>query len=127
VLTGVARSDLMFPLLGTPVIIERVGIVSSAGQSGELQRALFALVGPTSVEPGCIGCSLYTEAGNPHKFCLETRWRSEVDLVKHLRSEQYRNLLILIELGKEPPIVEFHDVSKTQGLELVAAVRRDPV
>jgi quinol monooxygenase YgiN len=109
------------------MIIEWVGIVSSPDQREELRRALSALVGPTSVEPGCIGCSLYTEAGSPNRFCFETRWRSEAELVKHLRSEQYRNLLILIELADEPPVVEFHDVSKSYGLELVAAIRQGSV
>ena len=109
------------------MVIERIGIVCSPNQSEELRRGLSALVGPMSVEPGCIACSLYTEANNAHKFYFETRWRSEVELFKHLRSEQYRQLLILIELGKEPPIVEFHSVSETHGLELVAAVRRDAI
>ena len=109
------------------MIIEQVGIVSSPVGSEELRRALAALVGPTKVEPGCICCSLYTVAGRPNKFFFETRWRSEAELVKHLRSEQYRKLLILIELSNQPPVVEFHEVSKTQGLELVAAVRQEQV
>lgn len=109
------------------MIIERLGIVSSPDQREELRRALSALIGPMSVEPGCVGCSLYTEVGRPNKFCFETRWRSEAELAKHIRSEQYRNLLILIELAKEPPLVEFHDVSKTHGLELVSAIRKNVV
>lgn len=109
------------------MIIEWVGIVTSADQREELRQALSALIGPISVEPGCIGCTLYTEAGRPNKFCFETRWKSEADLVKHIRSEQYRDLLILIELAKKAPIVEFHDVSKTHGLELVSAIRKDVV
>lgn len=109
------------------MIIERIGIVCSPGKSEELRRGLSALVSPTTVEPGCMGCSLYTEVSNANKFYFETRWRSEAELFKHLRSEQYRHLLILIELGKEPPTVEFHDVSKTQGLELVMAIRRNAI
>lgn len=109
------------------MIIERVGIVSTPSKCEELRRGLSALLGPMSVEPGCIGCDLYTDAANPNKFCLEIRWRSEGYLFKHLRSERYRHLLILIELGKEPPAVEFHDVTKTQGLELVAAIRQEAV
>lgn len=109
------------------MIIEQVGIVSSPDRSEELRRALSALLGPISVERGCIGCSLYTEAGVPNKFLLETRWNSDAAFMEHLRSELCRSLLVLIELGKEPPLVEFHEVSKTQGLELLAAVRREAV
>lgn len=109
------------------MIIEWVDIVSSQDQREELRQALSAMVGPTSVEPGCIGCRLYTEAGRANRFCFETRWRSEAELVRHIRSEQYRNLLILIELAKEPPVIEFHDVSKTHGLEWISAIRHDVV
>lgn len=106
------------------MIIERVGIGVTPGKREELRRSLASLVGPTSVEAGCIGCELFQEVGNPDKFCLEARWSSKHDLMKHLRSDPYKSLLILMELGNEPPTIEFHSVVETRGLDLIESVRR---
>jgi hypothetical protein len=41
-----------------------------------------------------------------------------------LRSDSYKQVLILMELGAEPPRLQFHTIADTQGLELVHAVRQ---
>ena len=107
------------------MIIERVAILVAPEKREDLRRAFSSLLGPTGVEPGCIGCHLYQEAGTVNRFCLETRWETDQELIKHLRSEQYKNFLILLELSAEPPLIEFHDVVETKGLELVRSVRQD--
>jgi quinol monooxygenase YgiN len=108
------------------MIIEQISVLVAPERREDLRRAFSALLGPTSVEPGCICSDLYQEAGNPNRFCLETRWKTDQELIRHLRSERYRNLLILLELSSEPPQIEFHDVAETKGLELIHAVRKGP-
>jgi quinol monooxygenase YgiN len=105
------------------MIIEKIGVLVAPERREDLRRAFSALLGPTCVEPGCISCDLFQEAGNPNRFCLETRWKTDQELIRHLRSEQYRSLLILLELSSEPPQVEFHHVLETKGLELIHAAR----
>ena len=107
------------------MIIERIAILTANGNREEVRHAFSSFLGPTSVEPGCISCDLYQGAGNPNRISLETRWRTEQELIKHLRSDQFRNLLILLELSTEPPLIEFHKVVETKGLELVRSVRED--
>jgi quinol monooxygenase YgiN len=107
------------------MIMERIAVLVAPERREDLRRAFSSLVEPTCVEPGCISCDFYQEAGNLNRFCLETRWSTDEELVRHLRSEQYRNLLKLLELSSEPPLVEFHDVVATKGLDLVRAVRQD--
>ena len=50
-------------------------------------------------------------------------WNTESEFLRHLRSDIYRQLLILMELSTEPPQVKFHHVAETHGLELVHATR----
>jgi quinol monooxygenase YgiN len=107
------------------VIIERIAVLVAPERREDLRRAFSALLGPTCVEPGCISCDLYQEARDLNRFCLETRWMTDQELIRHLRSEQYRNLLILLELSSEPPLIEFHEVAETRGLELIRAVRQE--
>jgi quinol monooxygenase YgiN len=106
------------------MIIERIAVLVTPEMREDLRRAFSSLVGPTCVEPGCISCELYQEVGNPNRFCLETRWKTDWELIRHLRSEQYRSLLIFLELSSEPPQIEFHDVVETKGLELIREVRQ---
>ena len=106
------------------MIIEKVAILVDPQRREDLRKAFSALLGPTCVEPGCLRCDLYQESGDPNRFCFETRWKTDKELIRHLRSEQYRNFLILLELGSEPPQIEFHEVAETKGLELVHSVRQ---
>jgi quinol monooxygenase YgiN len=105
------------------VIIECVRIEVRAGKREEARRILSAWAGPTEVEPGCISCRILQEAIEPFAFCCELRWKSHDDLVRHLRSERYKALLVLIDQGVGPPVIEFHRVTETEGFDLVERVR----
>ena len=106
------------------MIIESLSLVARRDNRKELQAALSFLIGPIRVESGCVSCHLYQDIVNPNSFHIECLWKSENDFVRHLRSEIYKQLLILMELGAEPPSVQFHTVSETQGMEFVHATRK---
>ena len=105
------------------MIIECVRIEVRAGKREEARRTLSAWAGPTEVEPGCISCRILQESTEPFAFCCELRWKSHDDLVRHLRSERYKALLVLIDQGVGPPVIEFHRVTETEGFDLVERVR----
>jgi quinol monooxygenase YgiN len=105
------------------LIIESLRIVVRAAKREELRRALAAWIGPTQVEPGCINCRIFQEDNEPHSFYYEARWKTPDDLMRHLRSEHYKRLLILMDLGEDPPVVEFHTVTETKGLDLIQHAR----
>jgi quinol monooxygenase YgiN len=106
------------------MIIESLGLVARRETRKELHAALSFLLGPTRVESGCLSCHLLQDLTNPNGLRFECLWTSEDDLIRHLRSEVYRQLLILMELSAETPSVKFHKVSETQGLEYVHAARQ---
>ena len=105
------------------MIIENVRILVTPAKRDQLRRALSAWAGPTEVEPGCLSCRILHEDGNPQAFCYEAQWNSREDLLRHVRSQHYKRLLLLMDLGDEPPVVEFHTVAKTQGLDLIQEAR----
>jgi len=105
------------------VIIESVCIAVRPAKREELRRALAAWKGPTEVEPGCKSCRILQESDDPDSFCYEAQWNSEDDLVRHLRSDHYKRLLVLMDLGEEPPLIEFHTVLETMGLDFIQSVR----
>jgi quinol monooxygenase YgiN len=109
------------------MIIEWVGIVVSPERRVDLGRALRSLVGPTQVEPGCLSCLTYQDAEDADVLYLESRWATITDLIRHVQSDRYKRLLGLMELGIEPPTIEFLTVNEVRGLDLIKAARGDSV
>ncbi len=110
-------------MAGGPTIIEVVDIKASAEKREELRRALSSISGPTEAEPGCVSCQLYQPLADPSIVRVETHWKTECDFLRHLRSDAYKKFLVLMELGCEPPTVEFYTVSELRGLGLVELAR----
>jgi quinol monooxygenase YgiN len=106
------------------MIIESVGVVGSSRKHEELGRGLRSLLGPMRVEAGCIDCRLFQDSMNPGAFRLEACWRTQDDLARHVRSDVYKKLLFLIEMGAEAPTIEFHEVSQTRGMDFIESVRQ---
>jgi quinol monooxygenase YgiN len=105
------------------MIIESLGLTGSSPKQDELGRGLRSLLGPIRVEAGCVDCRLFQDCTNPNAFRLESYWKTEDDLTRHVRSEVYKKLLFLMELGAEPPTIEFHAISQTRGLEFIQMAR----
>jgi quinol monooxygenase YgiN len=105
------------------MIIESVCIAVRPANREELRRAFAAWKGPTEVEPGCKSCKIRQQSDDPDAFCYEARWNSEEDLLHHLRSDHYKRLLVLMDMGEEEPVIEFHTVLETVGLDLIQRVR----
>ena len=100
-----------------------VTIVSPPGQRRSFAQALRCVVGPTRVEPGCLFCHLFEDVETPGSFTLVEDWVSPADFERRLRSDTYRQLLLLMELAPEAPVVQFHTVSSTGGMDVIRAAR----
>jgi quinol monooxygenase YgiN len=111
-------------MAGEIAIIEVVDIKTSPEKREELRRALASLSGPTEAEPGCASCQLYQPLADPSIVRVESHWKTQSDFYRHIRSDAYKKFLVLMELGCEPPTVEFYTVSESRGLSLVEAARQ---
>ncbi|MGB8479107.1 MAG: antibiotic biosynthesis monooxygenase family protein [Acidobacteriaceae bacterium] len=110
-------------MAGGIAIIEVVDIKTSPERREELRQALWSLSGPTEAEPGCTSCQLYQPLADPSIVRVESHWKTQNDFYRHIRSDAYKKFLLLMELGCEPPTVEFYTVSELRGLGLVEAAR----
>lgn len=100
-----------------------VTIFASKEQRDGLRRALRAQLSPTRVEAGCLSCRLYEDAEEPDALTLVEEWATRADLTRRLRSDEYRQLLQLMESSPQPPDVVFHVVAETRGLDMVQEAR----
>ena len=89
----------------------------------EVRRELEGLVGPVRAQPGCRHCTVMHEAEKPGVVTLVEEWETRADLDRHLRSEECRRLLALVEFGDAPPELYIDSVAVREGMEAIAAAR----
>ena len=96
---------------------------TSARSAHDLLEAFRFLALGTRLEPGCRGCSTWSERDSVHYV---EEWATEADMRRRVRSDPFTSLLTLME-SAESPRVQFDFVVSTRGLDYVAEVRGDGV
>jgi quinol monooxygenase YgiN len=102
------------------MIMFTLRLVAPSAQRQALLKSLSALLGPTRVQPGCLGCHLYTAYDEPHAIVWLEEWVSQAALDRHLGSDAHKTLVAAMELSSAAPEVRFDTVVRTAGLEVIA-------
>ena len=92
-------------------------------KSAGVLKILRSLVELCSYEPGCISCRIYADLQEKDILMLEEVWRTEEDLDLHLCSEEYRNLLLAMEMALKQPEIRFDTISSSTGIETIEKAR----
>ncbi len=77
----------------------------------------------TRVEYGCIACRIFRDVEEENSIMLEEIWKNEENLNRHLRSNEYRNVLLAMEMAVKQPEIRFETVSHSTGVETMEKVR----
>ncbi len=101
-----------------------VSLKVKAGEAGSIATALQALMNRVHNERGCETCSVSTEMAAQPRIEYVEEWTSEVELQRHIRSDQFASLAELMEHAIERPAVTFHLPGGTRGLDYAEEVRQ---
>ena len=93
------------------------------GQTRPITNALQSLAAATRPTRGCAGCSVMAVIGNPGTVRYTEEWLTEQDLRNRVRSDDFTQLVTLIEDAMHAPRVEFVLPHGTRGLDFVREVR----
>ena len=74
-------------------------------------------------DPRCLSCHLYGDLQEKNVLMLEEVWTAEEDLDQHIRSDEYRNLLLALELAVKRPEIRFDTISSSTGIETIEKAR----
>jgi len=77
----------------------------------------------TRVQPGCIDCRIYHDAQEENVIMIDELWRSQEDLDQHLRSSDYHEVLLVVEMAEENPEIKFAETSQSTGVETIEKAR----
>ena len=92
-------------------------------KSGEVLKIIRSVVELCRYNPGCLSCHLYGDLQAKNVLMLEEVWRAEEDLDLHLRSDEYRNLLLVLEMALKQPEISFDTISSSTGIERIEKAR----
>lgn len=83
-----------------------------------------SLIGPTiETMPECVDCGIYGEFGDEDKnssLLFIQKWKDEDAVNRYLHSQNFNNILQLMELAVEPPELEFLTVLSSSGMESIS-------
>lgn len=105
------------------MILATIRMVIPPQRRAEVLKTLKSLSAEAGLQQGCLGSRLYRDENDDAVFMVEDVWRSQEDLDRYLRSENYRLMLLLMEMAGEPPEIKFQSISDAAGLEVVEKAR----
>jgi quinol monooxygenase YgiN len=88
----------------------------------DLIGAMRGMLEPARVERGCLSYRLYEDVEDRNTFILVEEWKTQKDLESHIRTDNQRRLLALMDLLSEQPKLRFSTVSHTAGMDLIEDV-----
>ena len=74
-------------------------------------------------EEGCMSCRLYQDLHEEGALMLTQIWENHDSLERHLRSDRFRTVLLVVEMATEYPEVRFDVIASTSGMETIQKVR----
>jgi quinol monooxygenase YgiN len=75
------------------------------------------------LDPGCLSCFIYEDLQEKNVLMLEEAWTSEESLEVHMRSDEYLNLLLVLEMALKQPEIRFDTISSSTGIETIEKAR----
>jgi quinol monooxygenase YgiN len=105
------------------MFVVRITMTSMPDKQLEVMQTLLSMIEPTGIETGCLSYAGFRDIENMNRFNLLGEWESREDLDRYIRSARFGVLLGTKSLLREPPQIEIHTVSSSEGMESVNAVR----
>lgn len=73
--------------------------------------------------PGCLSYRVYRDVESEDVIMIEELWSSQEDLERHLRSDEYYRVLLVLDMASAPPEISFNQIATSTGFETIERVR----
>jgi quinol monooxygenase YgiN len=89
----------------------------------EAVQLLVAAVGCTEAKPGCRECRVVQDAVEPRRVRYSEQWGTEADFKKHLNSNEFKHVLLAMDLCCEEPRVIVGNLTGRKGIDVLRELR----
>jgi quinol monooxygenase YgiN len=105
------------------MILSTIRMTIPFRKRGEALKILRSVAEQCRDDPGCFSFNIYEDLQEKNVLMIEESWRGEEELDLHLRSDKYREVLLVLEMARNPPEIRFDRVLKSTGIETVENIR----
>ncbi|MEN6616521.1 MAG: antibiotic biosynthesis monooxygenase family protein [Syntrophorhabdus sp.] len=98
-------------------------IIVPSKKHPEVAKILTRMAEKTRVESGCLACNIYRDIQDKRALVLEEIWNSDEEIINHLRTEEFRHVLLVAEIALEKPQVRFCKVIPGDGMQRIEKLR----
>ncbi len=105
------------------MIIIRIAMNALPEKQKEVMQTLLSMFEFMGKEKGCLSHHVFRDIENENVFNLIDEWETREDLDQHIMSSKFGVLLGTKSLLCEPPSIQIHTVSNSEGMAAVKAVR----
>jgi quinol monooxygenase YgiN len=100
-----------------------IRMVIPAKKRGEALKILRSIAKKCWFYPGFISSNIYGDLEEENVIMIEEMWRDQENLERHLRSGEYLNLLLVLEMALKEPAIRFNTISSSTGIETIEKAR----
>jgi quinol monooxygenase YgiN len=91
---------------------------------GEALKILKSMVARNQARPDdCAFCRICEDVLEDNILQFEEMWRSEEEFERHLRSDDYRKVLLVLEMALKQPEIRFDTISSSTGIDTIEKAR----
>ncbi len=105
------------------MVIVRITMNVFLEKRTEVMQTLLSMIEPTENVRGCLSCQGFLDIEEKNVFGLIEEWETREALEDHIKSTRFSVLLGIKSLLCEPPQIEIHTVSHSEGMETINAAR----
>lgn len=105
------------------MIVSTIRMAIPAEKHNDALRVIRSIAVQSRDDPGCLSCRIYSDIEDHNVLVLQGTWESEENLDIHIRSDEYRNLLLVLEMSLKQPEVRFDIISSSTGIETIEKLR----
>ena len=92
-------------------------------KQSEALEILGSVTARIQADTRCLGTGLYRCLDDAGTIMLEELWQSPEGILQHLRSDDYRRILLVLEMAEEPPDIRFDTIAQSSGIEVIRKAR----
>jgi quinol monooxygenase YgiN len=91
---------------------------------GEALKILKSMVVRNQVRPDdCVFSRICEDSLEDNILQFEEMWKSQEELERHLRSDDYHKVLLVLEMALKQPEIRFDTISNSTGIETIEKAR----
>jgi quinol monooxygenase YgiN len=105
------------------MIHSTVRIIADPEKLDDAVAILRSMADQTRVKAGCVSCFIYRDVQDQRTIMVEELWKDESHLNRHLCSDEYRNVLLVMEMAVKQPEIRFETISRLSGIETIEHAR----